>query len=133
MVIDLPRMGEWSPENNGGSWAGGATKAAVGAKFKGKNSNGKKQWSTMATVTELVTPRAFAFEVKAAGLKIANWRYDFVAGDGGVTVTETFTDPRGWLAKKLGGVASNVTDRATYNRDGMERTLAALAVAAEKP
>ena len=34
LVSDLPRMGEWSPENTGGSWIKGATGPAVGAKFK---------------------------------------------------------------------------------------------------
>ncbi|MFY8159652.1 MAG: SRPBCC family protein, partial [Ilumatobacteraceae bacterium] len=31
MITDLPRMGEWSPENKGGEWMKGATTAAVGA------------------------------------------------------------------------------------------------------
>jgi uncharacterized protein YndB with AHSA1/START domain len=29
MITDLPRMGEWSPENQGGEWMKGATTAAV--------------------------------------------------------------------------------------------------------
>ena len=33
LISDLPRMGEWSPENTGGSWTGGATGATTGAKF----------------------------------------------------------------------------------------------------
>ena len=37
MITDLPRMGEWSPENKGGEWTKGATTAAVGTSFKGKN------------------------------------------------------------------------------------------------
>jgi uncharacterized protein YndB with AHSA1/START domain len=39
MVSDLTRMGEWSPENQGGQWVKGATGPAVGAQFKGRNSN----------------------------------------------------------------------------------------------
>lgn len=112
LVTDLPRMGEWSPENNGGTWLKGATAAAVGAKFKGKNSNGKRSWSTVATVTELDAPRSFAFNVKAGGLKIATWRYDLAPADGGVAVTETWNDPRSWIAMRLGGLVSNVQDRA---------------------
>jgi len=42
LITDLPRMGEWSPENRGGTWAKGATGPAVGAHFAGKNKNGKK-------------------------------------------------------------------------------------------
>ena len=37
MVSDLTRMGEWSPENQGGQWVKGATGPAVGAQFKGRN------------------------------------------------------------------------------------------------
>ncbi|MFM8383175.1 MAG: SRPBCC family protein, partial [Actinomycetota bacterium] len=44
MVSDLPRMGEWSPENQGGEWLNGATGPAVGVRFKGQNKNGKKSW-----------------------------------------------------------------------------------------
>lgn len=37
LITDLPRMGEWSPKNTGGEWIEGASKAAVGAQFKGTN------------------------------------------------------------------------------------------------
>jgi uncharacterized protein YndB with AHSA1/START domain len=132
LVTDLPRMGEWSPENNGGSWQHGANVAAFGAKFKGLNSNGKKRWSTIAKVTALDAPRSFAFDVTAVGVKIATWRYDIAASaGGGSTVSETWTDNRGWFAKKLGGQASGVADREAHNRAGMERTLEAMAAAAE--
>ena len=40
LVTDLPRMGEWSPENAGGKWVKGATGPALGAVFKGTNRNG---------------------------------------------------------------------------------------------
>ena len=43
MLSDLPRMGEWSPENTGGKWVRGATGPAVGARFVGSNRNGKKR------------------------------------------------------------------------------------------
>lgn len=59
MITDLPRMGEWSPENKGGEWAKGATTAAVGTSFKGKNSNGKKSWSTSVKVNALEAQRKF--------------------------------------------------------------------------
>lgn len=36
LVTDLPRMNEWSPENNGGEWSEGATGPALGARFKEK-------------------------------------------------------------------------------------------------
>lgn len=131
LVTDLPRMGEWSPENDGGSWTGGASAAAVGAKFKGLNSNGKKKWSTMSKVTVLEAPRSFAFDVSVLGLAIAGWSYEIEAQDGGTIVTETWIDKRGKVAMLVGGPASGVKDRESHNRAGMEKTLEGLAAAAE--
>ena len=50
LVSDLPRMGEWSPENAGGKWVKGATGPALGAVFEGNNKNGFRRWSTTVTV-----------------------------------------------------------------------------------
>ena len=33
LVSDLPRMGDWSPENDGGEWVKGATGPAVGGEL----------------------------------------------------------------------------------------------------
>lgn len=131
MVSDLPRMGEWSPEATGGKWIKGATTAAVGAKFSGTNAQGAKQWSTIATVTECVPGVCFAFDVDAAGMAVANWRYDIVATETGCTVTETWTDRRGKLVVWLGGIISGIKERSSHNLAGIETTLANLAAAAE--
>ena len=45
LVTDLPRMGEWSPENAGGEWVQGATGPALGSVFQGKNKNGIRRWT----------------------------------------------------------------------------------------
>ena len=36
LIIDLPNMGRWSPENNGGKWIKGSTGPELGAKFSGE-------------------------------------------------------------------------------------------------
>jgi len=132
MISDVTRMGEWSPETTGGAWLKGATGPAVGAKFKGVNQNGKKTWSTVCTVTEADPGNAFVFRVDVGPLKVAEWSYRFTPAEGGCTVTETWTDKRGGLVKKLGKPLSGVDDRATHNKAGMEQTLQHLAEAAEK-
>ena len=131
MVSDVTRMGEWSPENVGGEWLDGATGPKSGAKFRGTNSNGKKKWKTVATVTDCKPGKEFAFTVKGGGLSIAEWRYAFEAAAGGCRVTETWTDHRGGVVKMLGRVISGVADRAAHNRAGMEQTLERLAAKAE--
>ena len=121
MVSDVTRMGEWSPENVGGEWLDGATGPQPGAKFRGTNSHGKKTWKTVATVTDCVPGKEFAFMIKAGGMSIAEWRYQFEPAAGGCRVTETWTDHRGGVVKMLGRVISGVADRATHNRAGWSK------------
>ena len=130
MVSDVTRMGEWSPENTGGTWTKGATGPEVGATFKGANQNGKKSWSTDCTVTESKPGESFVFESKAGPMKIARWSYGFAAAGDATTVTETWTDQRGGLVKFLGKIISGVADRAEYNKTNMEQTLERLAAVA---
>lgn len=127
LVSDLPKMGQWSPENEGGKWVKGATGPALGARFVGENRNGKKSWKTSCKVVRCDAPSAFAFDVTVGPIKVANWAYKIAPNGAGSTVTETWTDQRGWLAKKLGGPASGVADRVAHNRAGMEETLRKLA------
>lgn len=132
MVSDLPRMGEWSPENTGGKWQGGATAPAVGAKFRGTNRSGWRLWATTVTVTAAEPGRRFAFDVDAVGVPVAAWSYTFAAnGDGACTVTESFTDRRpGWM-RTVSVPLMGVSDRNAHNRRNMEETLRRLKSAAE--
>jgi len=131
MVADVTRMGEWSPESEGATWLGGATGAVPGARFRGANRNGKKQWNTLCTVVDADPGQRFAFRVTVGGLKVAQWAYALDPTPTGCRVTETWTDQRGQLVKSLGKPVSGVGDRAAHNRQTMERTLAQLAAAAE--
>lgn len=132
MVSDLPRMGEWSPENTGGLWVKGATGPTVGARFRGTNAHRERHWATTSIVEEAERGKAFAFLVAVGPIKISRWRYTFEPVDGGTEVTETWDDQRNWLARKAGGMASGVNDRLAHNRATMEATLANLARAAER-
>lgn len=131
LVSDVTRMGEWSPETTACSWKGGATGPAVGARFVGRNRNGRRQWSTGCQVVAADPGRSFAFEVTVGPLKVARWSYRMEPTDQGCRVTETWTDQRGAIAKLAGGPASGVKDREAHNRAGMEQTLERLAAAAE--
>lgn len=64
LVTDLPRMGEFSPENIGGRWVNGAIGPAVHAKFRGVNRNGNKRWWTKVHVVICETDRVFTFDVR---------------------------------------------------------------------
>jgi Polyketide cyclase / dehydrase and lipid transport len=130
LVSDLPRMGEWSPENTGGKWVGGATGPAVGAKFRGTNRNGPLIWMTTVVVTAADPGRRFAFDVTVFGVQISNWEYTFADAADGCLVTERWTDRRpAWM--RVSSIATGVRDRTAHNRRGMEETLTKLKAAAE--
>jgi len=98
LVSDLPRMGEWSPENQGGAWKGGATGPAMGAVFAGRNKNGLRRWSTKVRVVDCVPGEAFEIAVSFTGFAVANWRYDIEPTPGGCRVTESWDDHRApWM------------------------------------
>ena len=132
-ISDVTRMGEWSPENVGARWLGGATGPAVGARFKGRNQRGWRRWSTVNEVVEADPGVAFAFHTSSFGLKVARWRYTFDGDEaaGTCTVTESFVDERGALINVGGRLATGVADRDAHNRAGMRATLDALKAAAE--
>jgi len=133
MVTDLPRMGEWSPENQGGAWQGGATEAAIGARFLGNNVNGRKKWSVGVKVTELDAPTRFAFGTIWYGMTIARWSYDIARTSTGCTVTESWEDLRpAFAAWLLGKKITSVHDRATFTRHSIDTTLANLKASAEQ-
>ena len=133
LVSDLPRMGEWSPENQGGTWLSGATGPKVGAKFKGNNRNGSKTWSTIARVDECEPGRSFGFRILVGPMKVARWHYGIAGtGESSCRVTETWTDERSGLIRKLGKPFSGVGDRAAHNKAGMEETLRKMAESVEK-
>ncbi|HSJ91070.1 MAG TPA: SRPBCC family protein [Ilumatobacter sp.] len=131
MVSDLPRMGEWSPENEGGAWIKGATGPAPGAAFRGSNRHGGKSWKSIATVVDAYPGRRFSFRVKALGLPVALWAYDITPTESGCVVTESWTDLRPGFFKPIAAKATGVSDRTAHNRVTMEQTLANLAAAAE--
>jgi len=134
LVADLPRMGEWSPECVKCRWTGGASGAAVGARFKGYNRRGFRRWNTKGVVVRAEPGRALAFDVASvAGLPVARWTYEIAATDGGSTVTEIWEDRRGGLIKTLGTVVTGVKDRSEHNLEGMRQTLERLKREAENP
>jgi len=73
------------------------------------------------------------FRVKAGGLNVAEWSYQFEPIPAGCRVTESWTDRRNPVLKLVSGRVTGVADRASHNRRGMEETLQRLAAAAEEP
>lgn len=94
LVSDLPRMGELSPEATGGRWVQGDG-PVVGAVFKGTNAQGKRSWSSKATVTRATRGRCFEIRARVFGMAVADWAYDLEEVAGGTQVTQSWKDRRG--------------------------------------
>jgi uncharacterized protein YndB with AHSA1/START domain len=134
LVADITRMGEWSPECYECQWTKGATKAAVGARFKAKNKGGRGPSWFNTPVVEVVEPgRSFSFNRSGPGIGSYTWRYDFEPTAVGTKVTESFDADRPlgramtWMTMKWTGSA----DRDADLHEGMLVTLDRIKAAAE--
>ena len=131
LVSDLPRMGEWSPENAGGKWAKGATGPALGSVFVGTNKNGFRRWTTNVTVIGCEPGKLFEFAVTTGPLQVATWRYEFEDTDAGCRVTESWVDQRKKWFTFLSRVAGDHS--AQHAEQEMQKTLANLSAAVAAP
>ena len=86
LVIDLERMGQWSPEYQGGEWLDGATGPVVGARFKGRNKRREREWESVSTVIESAVGRSFAWAVGNPQNPAATWRFDLTPDSAGTRV-----------------------------------------------
>ena len=132
LVSDLTRMGEWSPENTGGTWLGGATGPAVGVRFKGSNRKGSLRWSTVSTIVEADEPHVLTWDVAVGPLPVAQWSFRIEPdGDAACRVTETWQDQRAGWSAKLTDTIIRSGPRGPHNQRNMRTTLERLKAAAE--
>ncbi|MGI8667475.1 MAG: SRPBCC family protein [Jatrophihabitans sp.] len=134
LVTDLPRMGEFSPENLGGRWVGGADGPAVGARFRGVNHNGDKRWKTFSTVVEYVPGMLLTFDVRTSfGLRVSRWSYQVEPTEAGCRLTERWYRVGNLMVQRyLGPRVTGRTDRPGFNVESIEHTLAAVKARAEQ-
>jgi len=120
-VRQLERMGEWSPENHGGSWLKGDG-TSVGDQFEGVNRVGDREWKATATVTRCDPGEAFCFGVGPADAPLITWGYLMEATDTGTSVTET------WDVLELPQIMQSYSEdqlaqRKAMIQEGMQVTL----------
>ncbi|WP_215548803.1 SRPBCC family protein [Amycolatopsis sp. CA-230715] len=131
LVSDPAALASCAEEYIGHQWLGGATKAAEGARFRGRNRRGFRRWSTVSTITDTDEGRRFAFDVSSIGLSISRWQYDIEPAGDGVRLTESTWDRRpGWL-RTITGYVTGVHQRDPYNRANIETTLRRIKETAE--
>lgn len=130
LISDPGVLAELAGEYEGFRWLDGATKAAPGVRFRGRNRSGFRRWSTTATVSD-ADGEMFAFEVGAGPIAVARWQYDIEPDGEGCRVVESTWDRRvGWV-RTVTGIALGTTDRVGINKRNIEKTLAGLKRRAE--
>jgi hypothetical protein len=133
MITDLPRMGQFSPENIGGHWLDSDTTLGVGTKFRGTNRNGAKQWWTRVRVVECEPDHVFTFDVRTPfGVRVSRWSYRITPTDDGCVLSEHWFRVGNWVVRRfLGPRVTGRADRPGFNVQSIEHTLAAVKTRAE--
>jgi uncharacterized protein YndB with AHSA1/START domain len=133
LVVDVSRMGEWSPEATG--TVGSPGRVTVGDRFWGMNRRGPVRWFTRCTVLEADRGARFVFDVDFGPTPVSRWAYDFTPVDQGCEVTETWDDRRiGAAAAPMRWVGSLIIPgpRAEHNQQNIETSLQRLKAAAQR-
>ncbi len=131
LVADPMRMAEWSPECTRCRWISGATRPAVGARFRGTSRNGRRRWTTTSTIAEMRPCELFAWDVTYFRQPVAQWEYRIEPQSDGVQLAESVEDRRGPILRAVSPLITGSPDRAKRNADTMETTLQAVKAAAE--
>ena len=87
LVSDLPRMGEWSPENLGGFWKNGAAGVA-GDWFEGHNNAGEREWTRESQVAVAEPGHEFTFVTGGIEADCTWWSYGMEPSEVGTKLTE---------------------------------------------
>ncbi|MCX2729607.1 SRPBCC family protein [Saccharopolyspora sp. NFXS83] len=84
VVSDIEQLPGGSSELRAVHWLDGATGPALGARFRGHNSNDVLgEWTTTSHVVECEPGRAFAWAVQDPAEPNATWRFALTPRDGG--------------------------------------------------
>ncbi|MDG2112177.1 MAG: SRPBCC family protein [Actinomycetota bacterium] len=131
LVSDLPRMGEWSPENRGGRWEDGCS-GAVGDVFHGDNKIGDREWTVACNVTVADAGSQFEFitGAEADDGPFVRWTYRLADNGGRTTVTEI------WDVEQLPPTLRALSEKQLAGRKAavqaaMQATLAGIKATAE--
>ena len=89
IVSDIQTPALTSSEFQGADWLDGATEAAVGARFRGRNAHKAiGEWATTCIVTVVDAPNEFAYAVENVEDPSAVWRYLIKPSGDGVSLTQ---------------------------------------------
>ena len=129
LVSDLTRMGEWSPENLGGSWVGEGG-GQVGDWFEGHNEAPGRAWTRRSQVAVADSPQEFTFVTGGIEANCTWWSYVLEPIASGTKLTE-----RWWVVNLTPAMKEATEEDRQARFDAtpvmLRATLAALKATAE--
>lgn len=92
VVVDVTRTGEWSHEARRVAWAGGATAAVPGARFRGRNQMGPVVWWRACEVVRADPPHELVWRTVPSRLLPDStvWRITLQPEGDGTRITQRF-------------------------------------------
>ena len=91
-MSDVTRVGEWSGECRGCTWEDGASRAAPGVRFRGRNRRSGLRWTRLNEVVVADAPRELVWRTVPSGPypDSVEWRLTLRADGAGTRVTESY-------------------------------------------
>jgi uncharacterized protein YndB with AHSA1/START domain len=101
VVADVTRTGEWSHECHQVAWLHGATSAAPGVRFRGRNRSGWLRWSRTCEVVAVNPPHHISWRTITTPLFVdsTEWVISLEPTSAGTRIVQTFQllrCPRWW-------------------------------------
>jgi hypothetical protein len=90
LISDVTRTGEWSPECVRCEWVGDTKKATSGARFRGHNRQGSREWDMECVVDQADPGSAFSFHTERNGTARTKWGYRLVPDGASTRLTEWY-------------------------------------------
>lgn len=93
IVSDVTRVGEWSGECRGCTWAGAERAPVPGARFRGANRRSWLRWTRLNEIVAADKPRQLVWRTIPSGPypDSVQWQIDLAAENGRTRVRESFT------------------------------------------
>lgn len=125
VVADVTRTGEWSHECRQVHWLNGATAAAPGARFRGRNRSGWLRWTRTCELTTVDRPHELAWRTVGTLLFVdsTDWRIVLEPVGAGTRIVESYQVTRlpGWLDWLLTRVNPSHVDRNAALAEDLRR------------
>jgi hypothetical protein len=92
LLADIGRQDEWGHESQPGEWLDGATAPVAGARFRGRNQNGRMRWARQCEIVQADAPAVISWRTVPSRLynDSTRWTYELEPTPKGCRITQRF-------------------------------------------